>query len=193
MRRRWRALLAGAALLLGLGACADQGGTTDGRPRSELPRLGLDAYSQISFPPGTRFSFSLTTVEAPVPGRLQNVTADIHGDGLEFLGSRVTTGIKPGFDGVPGFPPEVTWLRNTKPADGMRVDPEVDTMNLMVGLEVVNRSYTEVRGIDYEVLGDDGTVHRVHSPVGLGQCYPHDSAACPRRWPKVLPVNPKGG
>ncbi|WP_121252179.1 hypothetical protein [Nocardioides ferulae] len=83
----------------------------DTRPRSQLENLDLDAYSSISYEPGTTFSFSLTTVEPPVDGTIVDAWVDVEGEGLRvegFSGERVTVespvGLGQCFDDGEGAP-----------------------------------------------------------------------------------------
>lgn len=174
--------VAGGVLASLLVASACSGGPD--RPESRLDDLDLEAYSEVSYRPGTVFSFSLTTVESPVEGRVEDVGVDVDGAGLEVLGFAVTPPHVPDFDVAAGFPPTRGNLRGTTPVDEAVVPGGAEGVRLVVGLRVVSGEYTELHDLRWTVVGTDGERRTHTSPVGLGQC--HDdgrgAAECPRGW-----------
>jgi hypothetical protein len=183
VRRHWRSLVAASGVLATLLVATACSGRSE-RPESRLDDLDLEAYSQVSYRPGTVFSFSLTTVESPVEGRVEDVEVDVDGGGLEVLGFAVTPPQVPDFDVAAGFPPTRGNLRGTTPVDEAVVPGGAEGVRLVVGLRVVRGEYTELHDLRWAVVGADGERRTHTSPVGLGQCYDDGRgvAECPRGW-----------
>ena len=169
-------------VLAALVATACSGGSD--RPEPRLDDLDLEAYSEVSYPPGTVFSFSLTTVESAVDGRVEDVEVDVDGGGLELLGFAVTPPGVPDFDVAAGFPPTRGNLRGTTTVDEAVVPGGAEGVRLVVGLQVVSGEYTELHDLRWTVVGADGERRAHTSPVGLGQCYDdgRGQPECPRGW-----------
>jgi hypothetical protein len=169
-----------AALLLPLAACS-QG---SGRPESHLDELDLEAWSQLRYEPGTVFSFSLTTVEAPTAGRVEGVRVEVDGSGVEVVGFAVTPPGVPDFDVAADVPPTRSNLRGTTPVEDAVVPGGAAGVRLVVGLRVLSGEYTEVHDLRWTLVTEDGARSAYSSPVGLGQCFDDGRGAreCPRGW-----------
>lgn len=96
----------------------------------------------------------------------------MRGTGLTVLGYQLTQEGNPTFDVTDEFPPVVRWLEGLGPAVGSTISAQAAGVRLVVGLEVVGEAYTEIRGIDVTLVGDDGKEHDIHLAVGLVQCGP---------------------
>ncbi|MDE0777059.1 MAG: hypothetical protein OSB43_12355 [Nocardioides sp.] len=167
-------------MLLTATACSDAAG----RPVSRLADLELEAYSRVSYEPGTVFSFSLTSVETPVDGRIEDPNIDVDGSGLEVLGFAVTPPGVPDFDVAAGFLPTRRNLMGSTQIDTASIAADSEGVRLMVGLRVVSGEYTEVHDISYSVVAEDGGRLSYKSAVGLGQCFDdgREEHECPKAW-----------
>lgn len=180
--RRGRAAIAGRLLAALLVATACSAGSE--RPEPRLDDLDLEAYSEVSYRPGTVFSFSLTTVESPVDGRVEDVEVDVDGEGLEVLGFALTPPLVPDFDVAADFPPTRANLRGTTSVEEAVVPAGAEGVRLVVGLRVLSGDYTELHDIRWTVVGTDGERRAHTSPVGLARCYDdgRGTEECPRGW-----------
>lgn len=186
MRKTWLAVLIGACGVAGLLAFQASRSAADdeGGPGAISPYPNSYGWAN-SFAVGKVFTDGLNMVEVEGgPITILSVRPQIEGTTIEYLGARILGLDRPigGYTQAEGFPPTVSDLAGSAPAEGMVLTPAGPPgYELLIGYRVTGAGRTTIQGVDVEYQSGSAK-RKIFIPSYVAICSPVTTIECPTEY-----------